>query len=163
MRGRKPHPTDVKLLRNNPGRRPLNLNEPKHTTIDPAVPEELTSEVARTEWTRVVETLGQGHVTTVDRATLMGYCQKYGQWLALEAEAAKHPFIIKSPSGYPIPNPALGMANVAFKLVLKAAAELGITPSSRTRIVVAPLKPGEGPAADEFTQYQRRRLALAKP
>jgi P27 family predicted phage terminase small subunit len=77
-----------------------------------------------------------GQVTIVDRSILMGYCQKYAQWQKLEAEAAKRPAIVASPNGYPIPNPYAGMANKAFGLMLKAASELGITPSSRSRVKI---------------------------
>ena len=138
----------------------MNLNEPKHPALDAAVPESLTrNALAAEEWTRIIATLSKGHVTTVDRSTLIGYCTQWARWQSLEAEAALHPNIIKAPSGYPIPNPLIGMANVAYKLMLKSAAELGITPSSRSRIVVAP-KADEG--TDEFSQFQRRRLTLAK-
>jgi len=137
MRGRKPQPTALKLLRGNPGKRPTNPAEPKHGALDAEVPADLTEPEAAAEWRRVASMLiERGQVTTVDRAVLTGYCVKYAQWIALEREAAKHPFIIKAPSGYPIPNPALGMANKAFALMLKAAAELGITPSARSRVTV---------------------------
>lgn len=133
--GTKPEPTALKVLRGNPGKRPVNTAEPKHGALDTALPIELTDAAARAEWSRVASLLGDsGHVTTVDRATLLGYCVKYAQWQALEREAAGRPLIIKTKSGYPLPNPALLMANKAFALVLKAAAELGITPSSRSRV-----------------------------
>lgn len=150
MRGRKPLPTEVKLLRGNPGRRPLNFNEPKHPPINvmEPVPECLTSADAREEWTRIVETLSRGHVTVVDRATLVGYCLKFGQWMDLEREAGKRPFLDNGK-----PNAYFLTANKAFALMLKAAIELGITPSSRARIVVKPTE-DEG---DEFTAYQRKR------
>jgi P27 family predicted phage terminase small subunit len=91
--------------------------------------------------------IDRGQVTTVDRAVLAGYCLKYAQWQALEKEAATHPFIVRSPNGYPLPNPALCMANKVFGLMLKAAAELGITPSSRSRVVGhAPQKSATTPA-----------------
>lgn len=135
MKGRKPQPSRLKILRGNPGRRPVNPAEPQHAALDPAVPVELVDAIARAEWIRVAALLAaHGQVTTVDRATLIGYCVKYGQWQALEREAATQSFIVKSPKGYPFPNPALGMANSALALVLKAAAELGITPSSRSRV-----------------------------
>ena len=136
MRGRKPQPTVLKVLRGNPGRRKLNPAEPQHAPLEATVPAELTDPLAQAEWTRVAAMLiDRGQVTSVDRAVLAGYCLKYAQWQALEREAAGHPFIVRSPSGYPIPNPALGMANKVFGLMLKAAAELGITPSSRSRVV----------------------------
>jgi P27 family predicted phage terminase small subunit len=136
MRGRKPHPTALKLLRGNPGLGPINRHEPHHAQLDPKMPAELLDPNAQAEWTRIVTTLiDRGQVTTVDRTVLAGYCLKYAQWLALEKEAATHPFIVRSPNGYPLPNPALCMANKVFGLLLKAAAELGITPSSRSRVV----------------------------
>jgi len=137
MRGRKPTPTALKLLRGNPGKRALNHDEPKHAPLDAAVPPDVVDPVAQAEWVRVAGLLiERGQVTTVDRTVLTGYCVKYAQWLALEREAAAHPFIVRSPSGYPIPNPALGMANKVFALLLKTAAELGITPSARARVHV---------------------------
>lgn len=137
MRGRKPKPTALKLLRGNPGKHRLNLHEPQHDPLDPAIPPDVVDPVAQAEWTRVARLLiDRGQVTTVDRTVLTGYCVKYAQWLALEREAAAHPFIVRSPSGYPIPNPALGMANKVFSLLLKTAAELGITPSARARVHV---------------------------
>ena len=156
MRGRKPKPTALKVLFGNPGRRPLNEHEPEHPTIDPTLPTELVEPAARDEWLRIVPTLTRGHCTTVDRAVLLGYCLKFGQWQALEVEAAKHPFVVKSASGSPIPNPALTMANRAFALVLKAASELGITPSSRSRILAIPTPDPTG-GDDEFSRFQRRR------
>lgn len=135
MRGRKPQPTALKIIRGNPGKRALNDAEPKHFALSEECPDDLVDSSARDEWARVCgQLIAAGQVTLVDRATLIGYCLKYGQWKALEDEARKHPFIVKSPSGYPIPNPALGMANKCFGLMLKAASELGITPSSRSRV-----------------------------
>lgn len=156
MRGRRPHPSAITILRNNPGRRPINAHEPKHPDVEREVPTQIVANaVAAAEWTRVIGTLSAGHVTTVDRATLTAYCLKFAQWQALETEAAAHPFLVKAPSGYPIPNPALGMANKACSLMLRLAIELGITPSSRSRIVaVAQAQPA---VLDDFTAFQRKR------
>src|SRR5678815_5520444 len=111
MRGRKPEPTVLKILRGNPGKRELNLAAPEHPVLSEECPDDLVDETARAEWTRICHQLiATGQVTVVDRTTLIGYCLKYGQWKKIEDEARKHPFIVKSPSGYPIPNPALGMA-----------------------------------------------------
>lgn len=134
MRGRKPTPTSLRLLHNNRGKRPVNQDEPQHEALVTVCPPELTGEAQR-EWERLARKLvDRGQVTDVDRANLLAYCLKYGQWWDLEAEAKKHPFVVKAPSGYPIPNPAIGMANKAYALMLKAASELGITPSSRSRV-----------------------------
>jgi len=136
VKGRKPEPTVLRVLRGNPGRRPINPAEPKHGALARTCPAAVADPAARAEWRRVVAILSErGHVTTVDRAVLMGYCVKFGQWVTLEREAAGLPFVVRSPKGYPLQNPVLGMAHRAFELMLKAAAELGITPSSRARVV----------------------------
>ena len=140
--GRRPHPTALKILRGNPGKRRLNPAEPTHPALAVACPAALVDALAREEWERIAPGLiQQGQVTTVDRATLMGYCVKYAQWQALETEARQHPTIVRAPSGYPIANPLLGMANRALHLMLKTAMELGITPSARSRVVAAPPAP----------------------
>ena len=142
MKGRKPVPTALKLLRGNPGCRRLNMAEPQHPVLPPDCPDVLTDPLARQEWDRIAPLLiRQGHVTVVDRATLIGYCHKYAQWQALEVDAAKHAFVVKTPGGHPIPNPALRLANQTFNLLLKAAAELGITPSARSRVAAQPVAP----------------------
>lgn len=106
-----------------------------HPSLATECPADLVNPAARAEWDRIAPLLiACGQVAVVDRATLVGYCLKYAQWQALETEAALHPFIVRSPNGYPLPNPALCMANKAFNLMLKAAAELGITPSARSRV-----------------------------
>jgi P27 family predicted phage terminase small subunit len=156
MRGRKPTPTELKLRRGNPSRRPVNLHEPKHPTIDPAVPDELMHPKARAEWERIISTLSTGHITTPDRAVLIAYCMKWAQWQTYEAELAADKPIILAPSGYPVPNPLVGMANQAYQLMFRAAVELGLTPSARTRVVVATHTPAE---TDAFAAYQKRRGA----
>jgi P27 family predicted phage terminase small subunit len=142
----------LRLLKNTA--RPRLLNPPTHEALDPTCPEELVDPVARGEWARVASVLSdRGHCTAVDRVALLGYCLKYAQWRALEDEARKHPFVVKAPSGYPVPNPAVGMANRVFNLLLKASAELGLTPSSRTRVVAAQ----NADHGDDFTRFQHRR------
>ncbi len=128
--GRKPQPTALKVLRGNPGKRRLNENEPKHVPLEEACPDELTNPVARAEWQRIAPHLIRvGQVTAVDRSTLMGYCQKYGAWLVQELKAQQDPSY-----------QAVNVANRCFVLMLRAAVELGITPSSRSRVTVAPVQ-----------------------
>jgi P27 family predicted phage terminase small subunit len=127
------------MLRGNPSRRPINPAEPRHAPLALECPAVLVDPLARAEWDRVAPPLvAAGQVTSVDRATLIGYCQQWAHWQALEREAAGQASIVLSPNNYPLPNPVCGMANKAFGLMLKAAAELGITPSSRSRVVAVP-------------------------
>lgn len=148
MRGRKPTPADVKRHNGNPGRRPISDREPQYATIDTATPVELTDPTARDEWDRVVPTLK--HITTTDRSTVLAYCLKYAQWVRLEAAAASGDFLIDGK-----PNPLINMANKAYALFLRAAIELGLTPSQRPRVSTIGAGPAE--AVDPFTEFQRAR------
>ena len=158
MRGRKPQAFEVALRKNNPGGRPLNTRAPKHPALDPAVPAELRDERARAEWSRVVEALSAGHVSTVDRAVLLGYCTHYAEWQSFEAMLAEEGALRRTRGKARTINPALGLAHKAYTLLLKSAGELGLTPATRTRIVVPP-QPEE---VDDFSTHQRERLTLAK-
>ena len=74
MRGRKPKPTQLKVLDGNPGRRPLNDREPQPPEGAPEPPEFLDAE-ARAEWFRTAGVLQQmGTLSKADRAPLAAFC-----------------------------------------------------------------------------------------
>jgi len=101
-----------------------------------------------------------GILTTLDRAAFAVYCQAYGRWVraerALEKMALKEPatqaLLMKTKSGNLIQNPLVGTANKAMDALLKAAAELGMTPSVRSRLEVpsAGAAKAATPAAEFF-------------
>jgi P27 family predicted phage terminase small subunit len=133
MRGRKPKPTALKLLTGNAGKRRLNQSEPKPPIDIPDCPEHLT-EPARTEWERITPILKQqGLVTRLDRAALAAYCQNYARLAEAEGHIKPGQLIVKTSFG-PIPNPYLGVANRAYKLMKDFLTEFGLTPVSRSRI-----------------------------
>ena len=141
--GRKPVPTALKVLRGNPGCRPLNLNEPKPAGI-PTCPEHL-DEVAKAEWQRISgELINCGLLTSVDRAALAAYCAAYGRWVDAETNIQKYGTVIKAKNGNAIQNPYVGIANRALDTMRKFLIEFGMTPSSRSRISTAQI-----PTADD--------------
>jgi P27 family predicted phage terminase small subunit len=138
MRGTKPKPTVLKILQGNPGRRPLNVDEPHPESLDEACPAELVDPVAQAEWTRtIVPAIGTGQITAADRAMAIGHCELWAARRSQLLEGGRHANVIAAGKhGYPMPNPALGMANRTLKLLLQVDAELGLTPSSRSRVKV---------------------------
>lgn len=99
-RGRKPKPTALKVLEGNPGKRPLNKNEPQPEKKAPRCPSWLEPE-AKKEWKRMAKTLETiGVLTQVDKAAFAGYCQAYARWKEAEEFLSKHGTIFKTPSGY---------------------------------------------------------------
>lgn len=138
MRGRKPKPTAVKLHNGNPGRRPLNPNEPQLPSTLPRCPPHLSA-AAKAEWRRLARTLNRmGVLTLGDRAAFAAYCQAYGRWVEAEQKLAETPVLLKTPSGYVQQSPWLSIANKQMELMGKYMAELGLTPAARSRVVVPP-------------------------
>lgn len=136
MAGRRPKPTHLKLLQGNPGKRPLNPNEPRPKVEIPSVPEHLT-EAAKAEWNRIAEILARlGLLSTLDRAALAAYCTVYGRWVEAEEALKKSGTVVKSPSGYPMVSPYLVVANRALEQMRAFMVEFGLSPASRSRISV---------------------------
>ena len=134
MRGRKPIPTRLKLLTGNPGKRPLNYNEPRPEMEIPECPPEL-SPTAQREWHRLVGDLASlGLLTSLDRAALAAYCAAYALWAEATEAIQKFGAMVKSPTGYPIQSPYVSIANRQAEIMLRIAAEFGFTPASRSRI-----------------------------
>jgi P27 family predicted phage terminase small subunit len=111
MRGRRPKPTRLKMLTGNPGKRPLNEDEPRPDANIPECPPEL-GPVARQEWHRLVGELAALRLlTNLDRAALAAYCGAYALWAEATEAIQKYGAMIKSPTGFPIQSPYLAVAN----------------------------------------------------
>ena len=136
MRGRKPKPTALKVLEGNPGKRPLPTDEPRPDGGLPRCPPHLKGE-ARREWRRMGRRLAEcGILTSIDASILCLYCVAWGRHVEAEGHVQELGEIVRSPSGFPIANPWLSVANRAADDMRKALVELGMTPSSRTRLHV---------------------------
>ena len=136
MRGRKPLPTVEKVARGNPGKRPLNRDEPKSDPCLPECPPHLNDE-AKLEWARMGAQLrDEGRIALVHKAIFASYCQAWGRWVEAETMLKQYGIIVKGKDNRLERSPYLRVANEAMGQMMKAVAELGITPSSQTRIVV---------------------------
>lgn len=160
MRGRRPKPTEVKRLEGNPGHRPLNENEPQPPTTEATfeLPRELAGDdVALREWQRLVPMLRQARqITDADRAALIACCQLWSRYLdATTRITTSGGMVIRSPNGYPMLNPYLAVANKALDRCTKLWIELGLTPSSRSR--VARSDGDSPPPGDEFAWLDEPR------
>jgi len=136
-------PTALKILEGNPGRRPLNLNEPKPIPIAPECPDWLPDE-AKKLWKRLaIELERLKLLTEIDGIALEGLCVSYSMW----KEAVE--FIKKNGTTYRIPRtnkkgkvvsvyiaqfPEVSIAIQCLKQIRAFASEFGLTPSSRGKI-----------------------------
>ena len=133
-RGRPPKPTAIKELEGNPGKRPLNKNEPKPKQTAPKCPSWLEPD-AKKEWRRLSKELeSMGLLTEMDMAAFAGYCQAYARWKEAEEFISKHGSILKTASGYIQQIPQVSIAQQNLKQMRNFCSELGLSPSARSRL-----------------------------
>jgi len=150
-RGRKPKPTNLRVLQGNPGRRPFRAGEAKPAAKAPSCPEHLDTAACK-EWDRLAPQLERlGLLTELDRALLAGYCAAWSLWvharsqLGLVLADPDGPFDI-SESGYQQPSPWFAIARRAAKEMQVFAVEFGLSPSSRTRATAVGIVHAQDPA-----------------
>jgi P27 family predicted phage terminase small subunit len=152
MRGRKPLPSNVVRLRGNPGKRRLNNAEPRPAPRVPTCPACLNGE-ARKEWKRLVAELADlGLLTRLDRGLLAAYCQAHALWVEAVCSIQRYGTMVKSPNGFAMQSPYVAVANKQVEIMVRIAAEFGMTPSSRTRIRV-----GQPTPEDPFETFLQSR------
>ena len=152
MRGRKPKPAALG------GSKALEGPEPPDAL--PRCPAHL-SDVARKEWRRLAKPLGDmGILSVADRAALAAYCQVWARWVEAEEQLQKTPPLLKTPSGYVQQSPWLSIANKQLEIMGRYMAELGLTPSSRTRLPAEPARDDQTLKINFVTVYEDKNGQL---
>src|SRR5262245_36296787 len=128
-RGRKPKPLRLKILGGNPGKRPLNLREPKPPAGLPRCPSHLDKS-AKKEWRRIVPILADMQLLTlIDGTAIAMYCQAYARWTEANAKIAEYGMVLLvGKTQYPTISPYVMIANSTFKQMQSMLAEFGMTP-----------------------------------
>jgi P27 family predicted phage terminase small subunit len=139
MRGRKPTPTALRVLRGNPARRPLPVDEATPVVLaSTAAPPEWLDDAAKHEWARVAPLLAKnGLLTELDSDALVAYCRAFADWREASARIKQFGMVVKTPSGYPMPSPYAPLAQKALVTMYRFMVEFGLTPASRTRVARA--------------------------
>ena len=132
MRGRKPIPPEQKLAAYGLAIDELDL--PK-VAGEPEMPPGFDAAHAA-EWDAVVADLREAQTLSREiGATVEVYVRNLLRMRMAEGMVAEQGAIVFAPkTGVPMQNPYLAVANRAAKEVRSAAAELGLTPSSRGRV-----------------------------
>lgn len=156
MRGPRPKPTRLENLEGRPGHRPVNDAEPDvpltAATTD-APPAELQDDpVALEQWRYLCPLLAQTRlITDADRNALIALCLT--QSVYLEACQKQRPLIQQAPSGYPIKNPYVTIAQQSLVALDKLWSHFGLTPSARSRVRVSERVPPLRPDAEDFDEF----------
>ena len=142
MAGRKPLPTQLKLVKGTARPHRMNPDEPKPVVATPPPPDHL-DEATAAKFTEMAELLARhGVMTELDVGALARYVVIWRRWLEAEAEVKRRGPVVKTVGGNIIQNPLVGIANKSLELMHKYLTEFGMSPSSRTR-VSAKKKTGE--------------------
>jgi P27 family predicted phage terminase small subunit len=136
------------MIDGNPGKRRIDGGEPRPPADRPTCPAYL-SPTAKAEWKRLAGILNEiGLLTRIDRTVLAAYCQAYSRWVEAERKLAETPPLLKTPAGYVQTSPWITISNKQVELMVKLMAELGLSPSARSRLAIR--VPG-GPKPWEWT------------
>ena len=147
-RGPKPTPTELRILRGNPSKRPLNAAEPQPPAIGIVMPEHL-SEVAARRWGELLPMLQATRVMTrADVEALARYCDTYEWWLAvrakLKAEGDTYPILNDGGEiKYIAQRPEVSIAHKLATQLRQLEADFGLSPAARVSLKVEPDAPQE--------------------
>lgn len=148
MRGRKPAPTHLKILRGNPGKRKLPTAEPRGAQLGVKPPAHLSDE-SKAHWSYFAELLRCAETT--DAAALELLCDLYVDYHVLRNIIGEQGRTVTSVTKYGTcvkAHPAVTQLNQVVSQFRGVLAEFGMTPSSRTKVKAAPID-----AADPYEAY----------
>jgi P27 family predicted phage terminase small subunit len=154
MRGPPPTPTHLRLLRGNPGKRPLKPEPQPEQIPDVPDPPAFLVGFAADEWSVVCEQLQRLHLLTkVDLPSLMAYCWSYQTWRTAAEALAKMAandsvmsgLVVKSKDGAAAQNPLVAIARKAAGDMVRYAGEFGLSPIARARLGNAGWTPPPAP------------------
>ena len=135
MRGDKPMPTELKVLRMN-SKKAAELTRKITPTPGPLIepPDWLTAELME-EWRYAIENAPRHVLKKIDKAVLAGFIIAQDTHRRACIAMAQTELLVKSPSqGLPLQNPYLPIVNRQMVMMTRVASELGFTPCSRARI-----------------------------
>lgn len=129
----RPKPTAILKLQGS-SRANGRAHEPELPACDRDAPAYLCGP-ALDEWDRLAGPLiDSGVLTIVDRACLAACCAAYGRWIEAEAKVRELGHVIETPNGSLQVSPYVSIANEALRQYRAFAIELGLSPSSRSRV-----------------------------
>lgn len=132
LRGPQPKPTALRRLEGNPSNRPLNEAEPQPVG-ELQKPEHITGPYAE-EWDRAVSAMPPGFYTAADVPLLAEYSVKWVFLRQANATVSKEGQTTKGSQGQTVQHPAVATSIALGNLILKLAAQLGMSPAARARL-----------------------------
>src|SRR5690606_41880295 len=114
----------------------IPAHEPQPRSDLATAPEWMT-EHQKDSWREVVELSPPGLLKDVDASVFTIWVVAFNLYQEASEKLARTGMLIKAPNtGVPMQSPFLAIVNRQAQIMLKAAAEMGFTPASRSRVVV---------------------------
>lgn len=140
-RGPKRKPLELHKLSGNPSKLDLKWYEDhgaKAKAGIPNFPSRLKDDKeAVKEFKRMSKELyALGLLSTIDRAALVAYCVYWSQWIEARDKLQKTSMLVKGSAGNIMINPLFRAAEIAMFNIRNLCAEFGMTPSSRSKILL---------------------------
>lgn len=161
--GRPSVPTKLKILRGNPGKRPICDAEPEPPTDGIAMPLHL-GEVAASRWAELLPMLQSTRVMTrADVEALARYCDTYEWWLAVRAKLKKEgdTYPILNDGGeikYIAQRPEVSIAHKLAQQLRQLEADFGLSPAARVSLKVEP----DGKSESTIEKFLKLKAATKK-
>lgn len=130
--GRKPKPTWLRVIEGKAGHRPLNTDEPQPTG-DLDAPPDWMSASQQAAWRYAIAHAPAGLLKLLDRSALTTFIIAEDLHREAAKKVEKFGTVIKTPGG-PMQSPYMGVLNRQAEIMKRAAAEMGFSPSSRSRV-----------------------------
>ena len=156
--GRKAIPSKLKLLRGNPGKRPLPEHEPEPEVEIPEPPEWMKGFALR-EWKRLTPILeAVGLMTGLDRGIVILNCVAWGLIEEYSIRMKRTSPTYLNENGVLVYSADYHVLNKAWTQYYQTSAVIGLTPSSRTGIEVADIPSGKKKEGSykEFRERHKR-------
>ncbi len=135
MVGRPRTPTPIKRLKGTLQPCRTNHAEPVPTAPLDRIPDAVVAFPRALSWWEIVRADGPpGMLKSIDAAMLEGFCLSVGYAEESAIELQKSGLFLTDDKGRPYENPAVGTLKKMLDSATRAAAHLGLTPASRSRI-----------------------------
>jgi P27 family predicted phage terminase small subunit len=150
----------VKKLRGTDRKDRTNEAEPEFDASSVLPPDELEGDALACWRDTAPMLLRAGVLRESDRRALEMLCREWAVYREAQRKVDSSGMLVKAPSGYPMQNPYITIANKAFRNAQSMMSEFGLTPSSRTRVSSdrggGGLPPAKSGAPNPFAELSRR-------
>ena len=135
IRGNKPKPVADKMVRGNPGNRPLTTMVPPPKGGEMMCPLQVAKNaIARSYWDMFIDNAAPGHLVPLDAPLLARLCMCFARIDEAETAMGSNMLVKMPNSPTPQQSPLLGIINRQTEIARKLASELALPPAQRNRL-----------------------------